>query len=202
MPQIHNPGNLISLAVSSLALELRSFWKNKYETSQPSYNVIRFHLPFNKSESYWWDTTAVILSKLMFQADYPLFLHYERLSYFYDIVLPAWGPILLNTDGQPDCRAWKPTMLADDSSCKPRVNLRTTGTTETAIRCDDPTIMAVELLPTFYKVVLNIKDGEKDKALTAYHPGWGSVLFNCTFRSGAAIPTPQFYIQPGCFFAK
>lgn len=362
-------------AFSGAALE--ELLKDSSITSQQPHDVVRSQLPFDKTDSYWWDTTAVVLSKLMLQADYPLSLHYKTLAYFYDIVLPAWGPIPLKTDGQPGGRPWKATMLEDGSIFEPSLNLRTTGTTETAVRfsiessdersgtaedplnqkaahelvmrcaaadpdfdltvykymrealmfddaearrlqqafpdckapqiffafdfersgkilgkcvhflnwkskqlgitqkelvmkvvsgvpevgplykdalaaldkfmvsfpaelggepspeclnfdvvkpgkssrikiyirpfktsfnsvkyfytlggllTDDATLKGVELLRIFYEVVFDIKEGEEDKELTAYHPGLGSVLFNCAFKPGAALPAPQFYI--------
>ena len=356
---------------------LEKLLKDSSITSRPPHDVVRSRLPFDKTDSYWWDTTGVVLSKLMLQADYPLSLHYKTLAFFYDIVLPAWGPIPLKTDGQPGGRPWKATFLEDGSTYEPSLNLRTTGTTETAVRfsiecsdahsgtaedplnqkaahdlvmrcaaadpdfdltvynymvealmfdnaeamrlkqafpdcnapqiffafdfersgkilgkcapflnwkskqlgisqkelaikvisgvpevgplykdalaawdkfmvsfpadlggepspeslnfdvvkpgkssrikiyirpfktsfnsvryfytlggllSDDATLKGVQLLRTFYEVVFDIKDGEEDKELTAYHPGWGSVLFNCAFKPGAALPAPQFYI--------
>lgn len=59
---------------------------------------------------------------------------------------------------------------------------------------DDITLKGVNLLRTFYEVVLDIKDGEEDKELTVYHPGWGSVLFNCFFKPDCVLPIPQSYI--------
>ena len=64
---------------------------------------------------------------------------------------------------------------------------------------DDATVKGVELLRTFYEVLFDIKDGEEDKELTVYHPGFGSVLFNCAFKPGATLPVPQFYIWAGRF---
>lgn len=360
---------------SSAALE--ELLKDQSITSQAPHDVVRSRLPFDKTDSYWWDTTGVVLSKLMLQADYPLPLHYKTLAYFYDIVLPAWGPIPLMTDGQPGGRPWRATFLEDGSTYEPSLNLRTTGTTETAVRfsiecsdarsgtaedplnqkaahdlvmrcaaadldfdltvynymrealmlddaealrlkqafpdcnapqiffafdfersgkilgkcapflnwkskqlgitqkelairvisgvpivgpmykdalaawdkfmvsfptslggepspeslnfdvvkpgkssrikiyirpfktsfnsvkyfytlggllSNDATLKGVDLLRTFYEVVFDIKDGEEDKELTVYHPGWGSVLFNCAFKPGDALPTPQFYV--------
>ncbi|KAJ5773648.1 aromatic prenyltransferase [Penicillium paradoxum] len=113
---------------------LEELLKDESITSQLPHDVIHSRLLFDKTDNYWWDTTAVTLSKLMLQADYPLSLHYKNLAYFYDIVLPAWGPIPLKTDGQPGGRPWKPTMLEDGSNYEPSLNLKTTGTTETAVR--------------------------------------------------------------------
>ena len=70
----------------------------------------------------------------MLQADYPLSLQYKTLAYFYDVVLPAWGPIPSKTDGEPGGRPWKATILEDGSTFEPSLNLRTTGTTETTVR--------------------------------------------------------------------
>ncbi|PKY00416.1 aromatic prenyltransferase [Aspergillus campestris IBT 28561] len=356
---------------------LEGLLKDELVASRPPHDIIRSRLPFDKTDSYWWDTTGVVLSKLMLQAGYPLGLHYKTLAYFYDVVLPAWGPIPLKTDGQPGGRPWKATFLEDGSTYEPSLNLRTTGTTETTVRfsiecsdarsgttedplnqkaahdlvmrcaaadpefdltlynymrealmfddvearrlkqafpdcqspqiffafdfersgkilgkCapflswkskqlgitqkelalrviagvpevgplykdalaawdkfmvsfpghlggepspeslnfdvvkpgkssrikvyirpfktsfnsvkyfytlggllnDDATAKGVDLLRTFYEVVFDIKDGEEDKELTEYHPGWGSVLFNCAFKPGTALPVPQFYI--------
>ena len=313
----------------------------------------------------------------MIQAGYPLAVHYKALAYFYDNVLPAWGPILRKTDGQPGDRPWKGPFLEDGSTFEPSINLRTTGTSETSIRfsieasnvhsgtAEDPlnqeathdlvmrcaaadpdfdltvynymvetlmfdkaeanrlknaypndnhpqvlfafdfersgrimgkcvpfldwkskqqgisrkevamnfisgvpevgplynealvawnkfltsypadfggepateclnfdvlkpskslrikiynrphktsfnsarffytfggmlndnaTLKGVEVLRKFYEVVFDIKDGEEDKELTAYHTEHGSVLFNLAFKPGAALPVPQFYI--------
>ena len=113
---------------------LETLLKDDSITSQPPHDVIRSRLPFDKTDSYWWDTAGVVLSKLMLQADYPLDLHYKTLAYFYDVVLPASGPIPSKTDGQPGHRPWKNTFLVDGSAYEPSLNLRTTGTTETAIR--------------------------------------------------------------------
>ncbi|KAJ5618211.1 aromatic prenyltransferase [Penicillium herquei] len=359
------------------AAALEELLNDKSITSQPPHDVIRSCLPFDKIYSYWWDTTGVPLSKLMLHASYPLVLHYKILAYFYDIVLPAWGPIPLKTDGKPGGRPWKATFLEDGSTYEPSLNLRTTGTTETAVRfsmecshalsgtaqdplnqqaahdlvmrcaaadpdfdltvynymretlmldnpeagrlkqafpdcrapqiffafdfersgkilgkcapflnwkskqlgitqkelaikvisgvpevgnqykdalaawdkfmvsfpsdlggepspeslnfdvvkpgkasrikiyirpfktsfnsvkyfytlggilTDDATAKGIDLLRVFYEVFLDIKDGEEDKELTVYHPGWGSVLFNCAFKPGAKLPVPQFYI--------
>lgn len=117
---------------SGVALE--ELLKEESIVSQPPHDVVYARLPFNKTDSYWWHTTAVVLSKLMLQADYPLSLHYKTLAYFYDVVLPAWGPIPLKTDGEPDGRPWKATLLEDGSTFEPSLNLRTTGTTETTVR--------------------------------------------------------------------
>ncbi|KAF9885006.1 hypothetical protein FE257_000829 [Aspergillus nanangensis] len=362
-------------AFGGIALE--ELLKDKSIASQPPHDVIRSRLPLDKTDNYWWDTTSVVLSKLMIQAGYPLPLQYQTLAYFYDIVLQGWGPIPLQTDGQPGGRPWKATMLEDGSPFEPSFNLKTTGTIETVVRftieasdigsgtaedplnqkavhdlvmrcaaadpdfdltvynyirsalmlddhealrlkhefpdcnapqmffafdfertgkilgkcvpflnwkskqlgitqkelairvisgvpevgplfsdalaaldkfmvsfpadlggepspeslnfdvvppgknsrfkiyirpfktsfnsvkyfytlggmlSDDVTLKGVELLRTFYEVLFDIKDGEEDKELTAYNPGWGSVLFNCAFKPGAPLPVPQFYI--------
>ncbi|KAG9231683.1 tryptophan dimethylallyltransferase-domain-containing protein [Amylocarpus encephaloides] len=360
---------------SGLALE--ELLKDDSVAPLPPHDVIRSRLPFDKTDSYWWDTTGVVLSKLMLQANYSLPLHYKTLAYYYDVILPAWGPIPLKTDGKPGGRPWKATFLEDGSVFEPSLNLRTSGTTETAIRfslecsdersgttrdplnqkaaddlvarcaaadpdfdltvynymrdalmlddeeaarlkqefpdnnaaqmflafdfekggrilgkcapflnwkskqlgitqkelalrviCgipevgslykdalvawdkfmisfpaelggepspeslnfdvvkpgkssrvkiyirpyktsfnsvkhfytlggllnDDTTLKGVVLLRLFYEVVFDIKDGDEDTELTAYHPGWGSVLFNCAFKPGAPLPVPQFYV--------
>lgn len=116
------------------ATALEELLKDNSIASQTPHEVIRSHLAFNETENYWWDTTAVVLSKLMLQADYPLPLHYKFLAFFHDIVMPAWGPVPRKTDGKPGGRAWKPTMLEDGSNFEPSLNLKTTGTTETAVR--------------------------------------------------------------------
>ena len=116
------------------AAALEDLLKDKSITSQPPHDVVHSRLPFDKTDNYWWDTTATILSKLMLQANYPLYLHYKTLAYFYDVVMPAWGPIPLKTDGQPGGRPWKATIHENGSNFEPSLNLKGTGTTETTIR--------------------------------------------------------------------
>ncbi|KAF2450926.1 aromatic prenyltransferase [Karstenula rhodostoma CBS 690.94] len=356
---------------------LEALLEDKSIASQKPHDVVRSRLEFDKTDSYWWDTTGVVLSKLMAQAEYPLPVHYKALAFFYDNVLQAWGPIPHPTDGQSDSRPWKATMLEDGSNFEPSLNLSATGTTETCVRftiecnstlsgtaedplnqktthdlvmrcaralpdfdltvynymvetlmCDDTealslrqkfpdcrhpqiffafdfersgrilakcapflywkshelgitrkalaikfisgvpevgsqfedclaawhkflvtfpaelggepttesmnfdvvkpgkssrikiyirphntsfnsakyfytlggllnddaTLEGVRILRIFYETLFDIKEGEEDKELTSYHPGNGSVLFNCAFRPGAALPIPQFYI--------
>ncbi|KAK7184385.1 hypothetical protein DPSP01_013831 [Paraphaeosphaeria sporulosa] len=358
-------------------IPLQTLLEDRTITSRPPHDVVRSRLEFDQTDSYWWDTTGVVLSKLMTQAGYPLAVHYKALAFLYDNVLQAWGPIPHGTDGQSDGRPWKATFLEDGSNFEPSLNLSATGTTETCVRftiecnsalsgtsedilnqkathalimrcadalpdfdltvynymvetlmCDDKealrliqdfptcrhpqilfafdfersgrilgkcvpflywkshqlgitrkalatkfisgvpevgphfapclaawndfmvsvpaelggepttecmnfdvvkpgknsrikiyirphktsfncakyfytlggllnddaTLEGIRILRIFYEVLLDIKEGEEDKELTTYQSGSGSLLFNCAFRPGAALPIPQFYI--------
>lgn len=60
---------------------LQELLKEESIVSQPPHDVVYSRLPFNKTDRYWWHTIAVVLSKLMLQADYPLPLRYKTLAY-------------------------------------------------------------------------------------------------------------------------
>jgi DMATS type aromatic prenyltransferase len=97
--------------------------------SQPPYLVLESHLAFNPAMRFWWQVTAVPLSKLMTRMNYPLHLHYRYLAYYYDIVLPSYGPIPSAKNEQ-----WNATLTPDNSAFEPSWNLQTTGTQESIVR--------------------------------------------------------------------
>ncbi|KAF2118612.1 tryptophan dimethylallyltransferase-domain-containing protein [Lophiotrema nucula] len=103
---------------------------NESSASQPPYQVLQSQLPFDDTMTFWWETSAIVLSKLMTKANYPLEIHYRNLLFYYDKILSAYGPIPLGKD----TRQWHATITPDASACEPSMNLRTTGTSESVVR--------------------------------------------------------------------
>jgi DMATS type aromatic prenyltransferase len=101
-------------------------------TSQPPFQVLSSRLPFEETSKFWWNASAAPISKLMTRTGYPLRIHYKHLAFYYDVVLPGYGPIPLHNDATE--RGWTASITPDASPFEPSWNLRTTGTSESVIR--------------------------------------------------------------------